>query len=156
MKDYIRRSAKFILYIVVIFVVLLGIVPYFLDGKSITDSYQELMGDSRFTLVFGLLLAYGVFYPLAAFTRKERHLNGSFAQNRDKFDRAFAALNYVKTLETEDRIVFRKKSMLSRIFQFNEDAITVFTKENPVVVTGFRKWVVRIDRIIDQYIAREV
>jgi hypothetical protein len=155
MKDHIRRSAKFLGYIIVIFVVILGVIPYFMDGKSFGDTYEELMANSRFTLVFGLLIAYSMFYPLAAFTRKERHLNGSFAQNRDKFDKVFAALNYIKTLETEDRIVYRKKSILSRILQFNEDAITVFTKENPVIVTGFRKWVIRIDRMIDQYITRE-
>jgi hypothetical protein len=154
MKDYIRRSAKFILYIVAIFAIVLVVLPYILQGKSLSDTYHELLANSRFTMVFGLLIAYGLVYPIAAFARVKRHLNGSFYENRDKFDRAFAALNYVKTEETEDKIVYRKKAVFARLMQWNEDAITVYTKENPVMMTGFRKSVVRIDRMIDQYILR--
>ena len=151
MKDYIRRAVKFILYIVIIFLVVLGLLPLLLHGKPVVDSFRELVGNSRFATVFGLLIAYGFVYPLAAFMRMKRHLNGSFAENREKFERAFAALNYIKTEETAEKVVYRKKSIVGRLLQWNEDSITVYTNENPVVMTGFRKSVVRIDRLIDQY-----
>jgi hypothetical protein len=151
MKDYLRRSVKFILYIVIIFVLVLGLLPLILHGKSMTDSFRELLANNRFTLIFGLLIAYGFVYPVAAFMRMKRHLNGSFAENREKFERAFAALNYIKTEENAEKVVYRRKSVVGRLLQWNEDAITVYTNENPVVMTGFRKSVVRIDRMIDQY-----
>jgi hypothetical protein len=155
MKDYIRRSAKFIVYIILIFVLILGVFPLISHGKPLVVSMHDLLQNSRFTLMFGLLIAYGMVYPMISFVTIKRHLNGTFAGNRDKFERAFAALDYILTEETPDKLVYRKKSQLSRLFQWYEDEITVYTHENPVMISGFRKWVIRIDRIIDQYLLKE-
>jgi hypothetical protein len=97
MKDYIRRSAKFILYIVLIFFVVLGLYPLMKYGKPLPDSLRDLFNNSRFTTMFGILMVYGMLYPMIAFVKIKRHLNGSFEQNRDKIERAFEKLEYVKT-----------------------------------------------------------
>ena len=97
LKDYIRRSAKFILYIVLIFFVVLGLYPLMKYGKPLSDSMGDLLNNSRFTTMFGILMVYGMLYPMIAFTKIKRHLNGSFEQNRDKIERAFEKLEYVKT-----------------------------------------------------------
>jgi hypothetical protein len=155
MKDYIRRSAKFIVYIVLIFLLILGVFPLISHGKPLVVSMHDLLQNSRFTLMFGMLIAYGLVYPMISFVRIKRHLNSSFARNRDKFERAFTALDYILTEETTDKLVYRKKSHLSRLLQWYEDEITVYTNENPVIISGFRKWVIRVDRIIDQYLLKE-
>ena len=155
MKDYIRRSPKFILYIVFIFFLILGVFPLIAQGKPLSESMNELLESSKFTIMFGLLIAYGFAYPLITFVNIKRHLNGSFEENRDKFERAFAALDYVLTEETREKIVFRKKSQFSRLVQWYEDEITLSILENPVIISGFRKWVMRLDKIIDQYIVKE-
>ena len=155
MKDYIRRSAKFIVYIILIFLLILGVFPLISHGKPLVVSMHDLLQNSRFTLMFGLLIAYGMVYPMISFVTIKRHLNGTFAVNRDKFERAFTALDYILTEETPDKLVYRKKSQLSRLLQWYEDEITVFTHENLVIISGFRKWVIRIDRIIDQYLLKE-
>jgi len=155
MKNYIRRSAKFIIYILLIFILILGIIPLIGEGKPLTVSFHDLIQNNRFTLMFGLLIAYGLVYPLISFVSIKRHLNSTFAENRDKFERAFAALNYIMVEETPEKIVYRKKSKFSRLAQWYEDKITVTTTENPVIISGFRKWVIRLDRIIDQYLIKE-
>jgi hypothetical protein len=155
MKDYIRRSVKFIIYIILIFVLVLGIFPLISHGKPLIQSMHELLQNSRFTLMFGLLIAYGMAYPMISFVKLKRHLNGSFAENRDKFEKAFAALNYIKTDETPDKVIYRKEKQFSRLLQWYEDEITVYTTENPVIISGFRKWVIRLDRMIDQSLIRE-
>ena len=155
MKDYIRRSAKFILYIVLIFFVVLGLYPLMKYGKPLSDSLRDLLNNSRFTTMFGILIVYGMVYPMIAFVKIKRHLNGSFEQNRDKIERAFEKLEYVKTEDIPGKVAFRKKSQFARIVQWHEDKITLYTDENPVIISGFRKRVIRVDKLIDLELSKE-
>jgi hypothetical protein len=155
MNDYIRRAAKFIVYIVLIFILILGVFPLISQGKPLMQTMHELLQNSRFTLMFGLLIAYGLVYPMISFVKVKRHLNSTFDENRDKFEKAFKSLDYIKTAEYPDKIVFRKRRHLSRLLQWHEDEITVYTSEDPVIISGMRKWVLRVDRIIDQYLMKE-
>ena len=155
MKDYIRRSAKFILYIVLIFFVVLGLYPLMKYGKPLSVSMEDLLNNSRFTTMFGILMVYGMLYPMIAFTKIKRHLNGSFEQNRDKIERAFEKLEYVKTQDIPGKVAFRKKSQFARLVQWHEDEITLYTNENPVIISGFRKRVLRVNKLIDLELSKE-
>jgi hypothetical protein len=155
MKDYIRRSAKFILYIVLIFFIVLGLYPLLKYGKPIPDSLREMLNNNRFTSMFGILMVYGMLYPMIAFVKIKRHLNGSFEQNRDKIERAFEKLEYIKTLDVPGKVAFRKKSQFARLVQWHEDQITLYTDENPVIISGFRKRVLRVNKLIDLELSRE-
>lgn len=155
MKDYIRRSAKFILYIVLIFFVVLGLYPLIKYGKPLSVSMSDLLNNSRFITMFGILIVYGLLYPMIAFAKIKRHLNGSFEQNRDKIERAFEKLEYVKTQDAPGIVAFRKKSQFARFVQWHEDEITLYTHENPVIISGFRKRVIRVDKMIDLELSRE-
>jgi hypothetical protein len=155
MKDYIRRSAKFILYIVLIFFVVLGLYPLMKYGKPLSVSMGDLLNNSRFTTMFGILMVYGMVYPMIAFVKVKRHLNGSFEQNRDKIERAFEKLEYVKTQDIRGIVAFRKKSQFARFVQWHEDKITLYTDENPVIISGFRKRVIRVDKLIDLELSKE-
>lgn len=155
MSDYIRRAAKFILYIVLIFFIVLGLYPLMKYGKPLSDSLRDLLNNSRFTTMFGILMVYGFLYPMIAFVKIKRHLNGSFEQNRDKIERAFEKLEYVKTEDVPGKVVFRKKSQFARMVQWHEDEITLYTDENPVIISGFRKRVIRVDKLIDLELSRE-
>lgn len=154
MKDYIRRSAKFILYIVLIFIIVLGLYPLMKYGKSLSDSLSEMLNNNRFTTMFGILMVYGMCYPMIAFVKIKRHLNGSFEKNRDIIEKAFEKLEYIKTEDVPGRVAFRKKSQFARLVQWHEDKITLYTDENPVIITGFRKRVIRIDKLIDAELAK--
>ena len=155
MKDYIRRSLKFILYIALIFFIVLGLYPLLKYGKPLPVSLRELLDNSRFTTMFGILMVYGMFYPVIAFVKIKRHLNGSFEQNRPKIEQAFEKLDYIKTEDVPGRVVFRKKSQFARLVQWHEDAITIYTIETPVIISGFRKRVLRVNRLIDLELSRE-
>jgi hypothetical protein len=155
MKDYIRRSAKFILYIVLIFFAVLGLYPLLKYGKPLSVSMSDLLNNSRFTTMFGILMIYGMLYPMIAFVKTKRHLNGSFEQNRDKIERAFEKLEYVKTQDAPGIVAFRKKSQFARFVQWYEDEITVYTNENPVIISGFRKRVIRVNKMIDLELSKD-
>jgi len=66
------------------------------------------------------------------------------------YKRQFQILDYVMVSESGSKIVYRKKSKLARAMYFWEDQITINTAENPVVLSGMRKAVYRINRSIEQ------
>jgi len=150
MIDYFRRLIKILLYIAFFFVLLLGIIPALFEGQSMVSSLQELMAERRFVTIVSLLLAYSLVYPLINFVKVKRHLNGRFEENRQYFEEAFQILDYVMVSESGSKIVYRKKSKLARAMYFWEDQITINTAENPVVLSGMRKAVYRINRSIEQ------
>src|SRR5512133_3958869 len=154
MKDYIRRALKFIAYLVAIFAIVLILVPL-ITGQKPDLNYQDLLHERKFVILFVAFIIYSFLYPVIAFTNIKRHLNGSYADNREIFESAFEAMQYVKTVDTPEKIVYRKKSGFSRFAQWWEDAVTVFPNENPVIISGLRKAVTRIDRIIDMKLSEK-
>ncbi len=154
MNDYIRRTAKFIFYMVVIFFLVLYVLPLITGGKTPKVTFTEIMLNRKFVILLAVLLAYSFVYPLIAFTSIKRHLNGSFAENRDVFEKAFETLQYIKTEETPEKIAYRRKSQFARFVQWYEDSVVIFPNENPVIISGMRKAVTRIDRLIDQFLIR--
>lgn len=154
MNNYIRRTAKFILYLAVIFFIVLFIVPKISGGKAPKITLTDILRNQRMVLFLGLILSYTLVYPLVAFVNLKRHLNGTFEDNRTVIEKAFEILNYIKILDTPDKIIYRRKSQFSRFIQWYEDGITIFPHENPVVFSGMRKPVKQVDRLIDQLLIR--
>jgi hypothetical protein len=154
MNDYLRRAVKFILYLVIIFVLVLVIFPLIV-GKKPNITLDEVLHNKRMITLFTFLLAYALVYPLITYVKIKRHLNGTFAENRAVFEKAFDALQYIKTEETPEKIVYRRKSKFGRFIQWNEDSIVILPVENPVIIAGMRKTVTRIDRMIDQFLIKQ-
>lgn len=154
MKDYLRRTVKFILYMAVIFFLVLVLYPLLTQGISPSATLREMFQNQKFMLFLAFLLVYALLYPLVGFSKIKRHLNGTFADNRGIFEKAFETLNYIKTAEDPDRIVYRRKSRYARFAQWYEDSIVISPNENPVVISGMRKNVTRIDRLVDQFLIR--
>lgn len=150
MIDYFRRLIKILFYIAFFFVLILGFLPAILDSQSFTSSFRDLLAERRFVTIAILLLAYALVYPLINFVKVKRHLNGSFSENRRHFEEAFQTLGYTLENETGSRIVYRKKSKLTRALYFWEDRVILDTTDNPVIISGMRKAVQRINRNIEQ------
>lgn len=155
MINYLRRLVKFLAYILFFFVLILGILPLILNGRPMTDSFGELFSEQRFIVIFFLLMAYSLVYPLINFIKIKRHLNGSFTDNRSYFEEAFQMLKYDKVNETGSQMVYRKKSMLNRAMYFWEDQVIVDISDNPVIISGMRKAVYRLNRIIEQSMMKD-
>lgn len=154
MKDYFRREIKFLLYIVFIFFIVLVLIPM-LGGQKPAYSLDEILHDRRMLIFLVLIFAYSLVYPVIAFTTLKRYLNGSYADNREHFEKAFTALGFEKTVDTTDRIVYRKKSKLTRFMQWGEDKVVINPSASPLTISGLRKNVRRIDSLIDNYLIKE-
>lgn len=137
-----------------IFIIVLVVLPLITDGKTPTVTLDELIHNQRFILFFTFLFAYALVYPLIAFVKLKRHLNGTFTDNREVIEKVFEALQYIKTEEKEGKIVYRRKSQFARFSQWYEDSVILETSENPVIISGMRKAVTRIDKMIDHFLFR--
>jgi hypothetical protein len=155
MKDYLRRFIKVLLYFGIFFALVFGLFPMFADGRTFTESVTDLLQNQKSLMVFGLIFIYCLLYPLITFVNIKRHLNGSFEENRQVFEKVFDVLQYVKTSETPDMIIYRRKSKFARFTQWYEDEIIIRPAENPVIISGMRKMAVRIDRMIDQMLLKQ-
>ena len=154
MKDYIRREIKFILYMTVVFVFVLVVLPL-ITGQKPNYKFNDILSDQRMLLFLGLVLAYTIAYPFIAYINVKRYLNGSFEDNREIFEKAFEALQFMKVEDTPEKIVYRKKSKLTRFAQWYEDRVVIHPAENPVTIAGLRKSVTRIDRLVDQVLLKQ-
>ncbi len=116
------------------------------------SAFRDMFADRQFLLLMLILAAYILAYPLVGFARMERHLNGSFSDNRSFFEDALKAVSYMKTEESADRIVYRRSSKYYRFMQFGEDRIVLETGGNPVIISGPRRTVARVNQIVEQKI----
>jgi ABC-type maltose transport system permease subunit len=124
-------------------------------GQKPDISFNEIIHDQRMTLFLVLIIAYALVYPVIAYVKVKRHLNGSFNDNREIIEKAFSTFEFIKSEESTDKIVYRKKSKFVRFIQWYEDSVVILPSENPVIISGMRKSVTRIDKMIDHLIAKK-
>lgn len=155
MIQYIRRLIKILIYALFIIGVILVIIPVLTGNTSISETFQELIGQRRFIIIMLLFAVYSLLYPVIGFTKMKRYINGSFDENRTFFEGAFNALDYIKIMESGQEIVYRKRSKLTRALQLWEDEVILDTSDNPVIISGMRKAVIRINRRLEQSLLKE-
>lgn len=66
-----------------------------------------------------------------------------------------AQYGYEQTYETETSLFFRPTNRLKRFIDQYEDTIEVDHRDNPIMVKGLRKRVVRIGLAIESYILND-
>lgn len=155
MKNYIRRALKFIVYITLIFFLVLIAYPAIANGRAMSESFSDLIQNRQFALMFGLLMAYGLIYPVITFVTLPRHLNKPFSECEEAFTRALDGMNFIRVREEDGKIIYRRKSLFTRLLQWHEDHIVIDTKSDPVTLSGMRKSVLRINRLIDNYLEKQ-
>ena len=110
MKDYFRRIAKYVGFILIIIVLLLS--PQLLSGNTRAgDFFNLILANRRLQLFLIIFIAYSFVYPLMIYDKKERYINGSFSDNKEGFIKSFAEFNFKLSAEEEKKLVFRKKSV---------------------------------------------
>jgi hypothetical protein len=138
----------------VIFFLVLTLMPWL--SKSATPvTWDGLMQNRQFLTLLLFLLGYSIVYPFVAFTNQKRHLNGTYADNSELIEKVLHSLQYEKTEESKEKVVFRRRSKLARFVQWYEDAVELKISENPVIISGMRKHVNRINRMIEQELIRK-
>jgi hypothetical protein len=94
-------------------------------------------------------------YPLINFGKKDRHINGSFAENRPAIEKTMEELGYEKIDHEGSSLVYRKRIAFARIMLLGEDRVEIETNGNPLIFKGPNRDLKRIDRMLDAKLLKE-
>lgn len=141
---YFIRAVKSLLYFVVVFAVIVSILYLVIErpkGIALTDMFQE--GSLPKLVLF--FVAFGAVYPAVSFFKRKLYANGDYAKYRPTILAAMEELGYEVEKESPAVVTFRQSKPLQRLFRlFCEDRITINVGDNPFVVEGYRKDVMRV------------
>jgi len=144
-KRYIIRVVKYVVYFAIFIAVFL--VVFSLITHQPLDP-EVLFKEGSIPKMTIILVAFSFVIPLIGYTSQKVYINNTFEQDREKIEEVFANCKYIVTERTEKTITFRHSSSFSRLLNMYEDDVVLDFSENPLVLSGARKNVVRFSRMI--------
>lgn len=155
MLTYLRRMVKYLLVFAVIFFLFLILLPAVSENRPMGDSLMEMISNDRFRIILLIFFVLAFVYPVTNFVKKERYLNGDFQKNRGDIEKALSDLHYIMINEEDSKLIYRKKSGFMRMIYYWEDKIVIDITNNPILISGVRKEIKRLEKILDNYLLKE-
>lgn len=152
---YLIRSVKYLVYFVIIFVIMVGIIFLLTLRKQPDLTVDQLFKENSTLPIAIFFVCIAAIYPLVGFVKRKLYLNGTFAKYRDTCVTVMNNSGYVLEQETPEIVSFRFSSGVKKLSRMWEDRITFNISDNPVEVEGYRKDVDRLLRTINYRIREE-
>ncbi|MBO4841767.1 MAG: hypothetical protein J5478_00140 [Bacteroidales bacterium] len=152
---YLIRSLKYLLYFAIIFFLMVGIIYLFSSQKAAGLTFADLFKEGSLPKIALFFVAISAIYPYLSFQKKELYLNGPFTNYAEMVDEVMAQLDYVPEKKEADSVSYVKRSAYARLTRMYEDRITFHTADNPVIVEGYRKDLLRILSLLNHRIRQE-
>lgn len=152
---YLIRALKYLLYFAIIFVLMVGIIYLFSSQKAAGLSFVDLFKEGSLPKIMLFFVAVAALYPYLSFQKKELYLNGPFTNYAEMVDEVMKSLDYVPEKKEADCVTYVKRSAYARLTRMYEDRITFMTTDNPVIVEGYRKDLLRILSLINHRVRQE-
>lgn len=153
MTQYLIRFCKHLLYCS-LFLLLILLFVFYTSTHGEISHFWELIHPSNYWQVALFVIVYAAVYPFIGFVHRNVYLNRPFGEDREALIAAILHANFLIVSETETQIVFRSKSILTRIMRLYEDKITLDFSDNPIVLNGMRRDVYRFARNME-YVVRQ-
>lgn len=153
MIKYIIRSVKYLVYFTVMCSIILVLTFHFSvkpEGLTLMDM---LMVDGSIYKMLVFFVAVAAIYPALGFQNKPLYVS-NVKDNKKQIVELFENANYVVAEETATSITFKLRNPFLRVLRLCEDHVKIDWTENPVMIEGLRKDVLRFSRGIE-YICRE-
>lgn len=150
---YFIRAAKYLIYFAVLFSIIVLIVFYTSskpEGITVFDLFKEGSGYK----ILGFFIVFSAVYPLLGFSRKQIYVS-NFAEKEKEIIELLQNGNYIIETQTPTSLTFRLRNKFLRLMRMYEDRITIDFSENPVIIEGFRKDVLRFSRGIEYICQKE-
>lgn len=152
---YLIRALKYLLYFAIIFVLMVGIIYLFSSQKAAGLSFVDLFKEGSLPKIMLFFVAVAALYPYLSFQKKELYLNGPFTNYAEMVDEVMQSLDYIPEKKEVDCVTYIKRSAYARLTRMYEDRITFMTADNPVIVEGYRKDLLRILSLINHRVRQE-
>ena len=141
---YLIRSIKYLIYFVLIFFLIVGLIYLFSTQKQSGLSFTEMFQEGSFPKLAVFFVIVAALYPALGFGKRNLHLNGEYSKYAGIIDLAMRDLEYEKTSEEGNLVIYRCTNHSKRLGRMYEDAISFDVSGNPVVIEGFRKDTTRV------------
>ena len=103
--------------------------------------------------MLAFFVAVAAIYPALGFQKKALYIS-NMKEHRKEIIELFGNANYVIAAETATSISFKLRNPFLRLLRLCEDYVTIDFSDNPAMIEGLRKDVLRFSRGIE-YICRE-
>ena len=150
---YVIRAVKYLVYFTVMCSIILILTFHFSvkpEGLTLMDM---LLVDGSLYKMLAFFVAVAAIYPALGFQKKPLYVS-NVKENRKQIVELFENANYVIASEDATSISFKLRNPFLRLMRLYEDYVTIDFSENPVMIEGLRKDVLRFGRGIE-YICRE-
>lgn len=150
---YFVRSVKYLVYFTLMCGIILVLTFHFSvkpEGLTLMDM---LMVDGSIYKMLAFFVAVAAIYPALGFQKKPLYVS-NLKEHRKELVELFENTNYVVASESATSISFKLRNPFLRLMRLFEDTITIDFSDNPVIIEGLRKDVLRFSRGIE-YICRE-
>lgn len=154
MKQYLIRSVKYLIQLVVLLAVVFALM--FATGTAALapgDFFSEMFASVRGMTMLAALVILSFFYPRFGFVTRD--LKGRLPENREQVVRAFALAGFVPVRESENQIVFRAASGVKKLLLLYEDTITVSSADGYLTLSGIRKETVKAEYRLKSFMPHE-
>ena len=152
---YLIRALKYLVYFAIIFFLMVGIIYLFSSQKAAGLSFIDLFKEGSLPKIALFFVAVSAIYPFLSFQKKELYLNGPFTNYAEMVDEVMQSLDYVKDNKDAETVSYIKRSGYVRLTRMYEDRVTFQTADNPVIVEGYRKDLLRILSLLNHRIRQE-
>ena len=152
---YFIRILKYLIYFAVIFFLMVGIIYLFSSQKAAGLSFADLFKEGSLPKIAIFFVIVAAIYPYLSFQKKELYLNGPFTKYAEMVNEIMKSLGYEVENQEEGCVTYRKASAYQRLTRMYEDRISFNTTDNPVIVEGYRKDLMRILSLINYRVRQE-
>lgn len=152
---YLIRSLKYLVYFAIIFFLIVGIVYLFSAQKLAGMSFVDLFKEGSLPKIALFFVVVAAIYPKLSFYKKELYLNGDFTKYATMVDEVMKGLDYVVEKQEPGKVTYIKNSGYARLTRMYEDRVTFETADNPVLIEGYRKDLLRIQSVLNYRIKQE-
>lgn len=150
---YFIRSVKYLVYFTLMCSIILVLTFHFSvkpEGLTLMDM---LLVDGSIYKMLAFFVAVAAIYPALGFQKKPLYVS-NVNEHKKEIKELFENANYVVASESATSISFKLRNPFLRVLRLCEDYVTVDFSDNPVMIEGLRKDVLRFSRGIE-YICRK-
>ena len=152
---YFVRALKYLVYFAIIFVVMVSVIYLFSSQKAEGLPFSDLFKEGSLPLIALFFVAVSAIYPALSFQKKQLYLNGDFTKYAEMVDEVMKSQDYVGEKREDGCYTYLKRGTYARLSRMYEDRITFTTSDNPVLVEGYRKDLLRILSMLNYRIRQE-
>lgn len=152
--QYFIRSVKYFFYIVVFCSIIVSLMFYTSDrpeGITVLDLFFQ---DGAWYKMLLFFLVFSGVYPLIGFQKKQVYVS-NFADKKAEIIELFKNANFMVEGESATTITFRPRNKFIRIIKMCEDQVIIDFSDNPILIEGVRKDVLRFSRGIEYLCTKE-